>query len=88
MISKCAICGGFGTTHEYDVFDESGGRICRICDDCKDKVSQSRCAVCGDRVPEDNDSSIGPHGTPQEVHRHLCPSCRRGIRSGEGGDIR
>jgi len=88
VISECATCGDFNETFEFDIFNESGGGTCWICDDCRQKLQQSRCAVCGNRVPDDNNRSIGPHGTAPELHRHCCKSCRRGIISEEGADIR
>jgi hypothetical protein len=82
---RCDVCDqGVEDASPFDIFNESGATIVRVCPECEEKLGADQCAVCGDRVPEDREEAIAPHGSP-EPGEALCPDCRRDIIFGEGG---
>ncbi|MFC6973628.1 hypothetical protein ACFQL1_01450 [Halomicroarcula sp. GCM10025709] len=85
MTTDCDGCGDpVDDLDKCDVFNESGAVIVWVCSDCREKLTSSRCVACGDRVRDDREESIGPHGSGSSFGR-LCPDCRRDLIFEEGG---
>ena len=85
--TSCCACGAFTETSKFDITSESGAVIVSVCSECESRLSAERCAVCGITVDPDREESIGPHGSG-DGFAPLCPSCRRDIVYGDGGEFR
>lgn len=83
MSDQCDLCGAADDLAKFDVFNQSGAVLVRVCDDCDRRLGGEGCAVCGDAVAAAADESIARHGDPND-HRPICPECRREIIFSEG----
>lgn len=49
---KCTLCNRINDVeiHSATLVDESGGRYLEVCGECKERLLQPRCCICGNRI--------------------------------------